>query len=101
MHALHIGARPEALPCRVEEYGRVMRAVEELLKEGSGGCICELFASLSVLSDQSISDELNICPPQISRVSQVRERATVHAVVRELKRMTGQNVYFSRTFESE
>jgi origin recognition complex subunit 1 len=46
MHALHVGARPEALPCRTEEYGRVMRAVEELLEEGSGGCICELFALL-------------------------------------------------------
>ena len=48
MHALHVGARPEALPCRTEEYGRVMRAVVELLEEGSGGCICELFASLPV-----------------------------------------------------
>jgi origin recognition complex subunit 1 len=52
MHALHVGARPEALPCRTEEYGRVMRAVEELLEEGSGGCICELFASLPVLNDE-------------------------------------------------
>jgi origin recognition complex subunit 1 len=52
MHALHVGARPEALPCRTEEYGRVMRAVEELLEEGSGGCICEFFASLFVLSDE-------------------------------------------------
>ena len=43
MHALHVGARPEALPCRTEEYARVMRAVEELLEEGSGGCICALF----------------------------------------------------------
>jgi len=40
MQALHVGARPEALPCRAEEYARVMRAVEELLEEGSGGCIC-------------------------------------------------------------
>jgi hypothetical protein len=50
LHALHVGARPD----RTEEYGRVMRAVEELLEEGSGGCICELFASasLSVLSDE-------------------------------------------------
>ena len=43
MHALHVGARPEALPCRTEEYGRVMRTVEELLEEGSGGCICKSF----------------------------------------------------------
>jgi origin recognition complex subunit 1 len=46
MHALRVGVRPEALPCRAEEYARVMRAVEELLEEGSGGCICK-FVNLS------------------------------------------------------
>ena len=40
MHVLHVAARPGALPCREVEYGRVLRAVEELLEEGSGGCIC-------------------------------------------------------------
>jgi origin recognition complex subunit 1 len=40
MHVLHVAARPEALPCREEEYGRVLRAVDQLLEEGSGGCIC-------------------------------------------------------------
>jgi hypothetical protein len=55
MQALHVGARPEALPCRTEEYGRVMRAVEELLEEGSGGCICELVAPLSVVNDEVIN----------------------------------------------
>ena len=43
MHVLHVAARPGALPCREEEYGRVVRAVEELLEEGSGGCICACF----------------------------------------------------------
>ena len=47
MHALHVGARPEALPCRAEEYARVMQAVEELLEEGSGGCICASFFFLA------------------------------------------------------
>jgi origin recognition complex subunit 1 len=46
MHILHVAARPEALPCRDEEYDRVMRAVEELLEEGSGGCICEYTSEL-------------------------------------------------------
>jgi origin recognition complex subunit 1 len=50
MHALHVGARPEALPCRAEEYARVMRSVEELLEEGSGGCICALFFAPGSLS---------------------------------------------------
>jgi hypothetical protein len=48
-------ARAEALPCRTEEYGRVMRAVEELLEEGSGGCICEFICPLSVVNDEVIN----------------------------------------------
>lgn len=46
MHILHVAARPEALPCRDEEYQRVMRAVEELIDEGSGGCVCVCFSAL-------------------------------------------------------
>lgn len=41
MHVLHVGARPDVLPCREEEYARCLRAVEELLEEGSGGCVCQ------------------------------------------------------------
>lgn len=41
MHVLHVAARPDILPCRGEEYSRVLRTVEELLEEGSGGCVCE------------------------------------------------------------
>jgi origin recognition complex subunit 1 len=46
MHVLHVGARPDVLPCREEEYVRCLRAVEELLEEGSGGCVCK-FSKIS------------------------------------------------------
>lgn len=48
MHVLHVAARPDALPCRDEEYSRVLRAVEELVEEGSGGCVCEYDLSIDV-----------------------------------------------------
>lgn len=41
MRLLHVGARPDALPCREDEYMEVMSAVLSLLEEGSGGCVCE------------------------------------------------------------
>jgi len=40
MHVLHVGSRPDALPCREEEFDKVLRCVGELLEEGSGGCVC-------------------------------------------------------------
>lgn len=41
MHTLHVGERPDALPCRDGEYVAILGAVLELLQETSGGCICE------------------------------------------------------------
>lgn len=41
MHALHVGSRPDSLPCREEEFNKVLRCISELLEEGSGGCVCK------------------------------------------------------------
>lgn len=86
MHALHVGSRPNALPCREEEYARVLKCVGELLEEGSGGCICELvcFVFCYGLQQRTRSD--------ISGVPGTGKTATVHTVIRELKRMAQNNV---------
>ncbi|KAF8519581.1 P-loop containing nucleoside triphosphate hydrolase protein [Gautieria morchelliformis] len=63
MHILHVGARPDALPCREDEYIEVMGAILGLLEEESGGCV------------------------YISGVPGTGKTATVHAVVKELRAM--------------
>lgn len=40
MRVLHVGSRPDVLPCREDEFSRILRSVDALLEEGSGGCIC-------------------------------------------------------------
>lgn len=45
LHMLHVGSRPDALPCREEQYADVLKDVSDLLEEGSGGCVCELSSS--------------------------------------------------------
>ncbi|GLB40727.1 putative P-loop containing nucleoside triphosphate hydrolase protein [Lyophyllum shimeji] len=67
MHVLHVGSRPDALPCREEEFERVLHSVGELLEEGSGGCV------------------------YISGVPGTGKTATVHAVVKQLKQMARNN----------
>ena len=87
MHVLHVASRPDALPCREEEYGRVLRSTEELLDEGSGGCVCTWCSVCFMYS-------LLTRGPDISGVPGTGKTATVHAVVRELKRMAEQDVSY-------
>ncbi|KAF9454534.1 P-loop containing nucleoside triphosphate hydrolase protein [Macrolepiota fuliginosa MF-IS2] len=67
MHMLHVGNRPDSLPCRDAEFENVLRCVGELLEDGSGGCV------------------------YISGVPGTGKTATVHSVVTELKRMAENN----------
>lgn len=73
MHVLHVGARPDVLPCREEEYARCLRAVEELLEEGSGGCVCE-FLRIFLCIHNGYSCILINHIIQISRAYLVQER---------------------------
>ncbi|KAG8687295.1 Origin recognition complex, subunit 1, partial [Ceratobasidium sp. 394] len=67
MYALHVGARPGALPCRDNELLRVLGDVADLVTSGVGGCV------------------------YISGLPGTGKTATVHAVVRELKGMAMRN----------
>ena len=40
LRLLHVGATPESLPCREEEYVDVLNKVEEGVEGGGGGCLC-------------------------------------------------------------
>ncbi|OCF39968.1 origin recognition complex subunit 1 [Kwoniella heveanensis CBS 569] len=62
LRLLHVGATPESLPCREEEFVDVLSKVEEGVESGGGGCL------------------------YIAGVPGTGKTATVHAVVKELKR---------------
>jgi len=83
-HTLHVGERPDALPCRDGEYVAILEAVLELLQETSGGCICEHNAWNSWQKAQLFID--------ISGVPGTGKTATVHTIIRELKSMAENSV---------
>lgn len=41
LRLLHVGATPESLPCREDEFVDVLSRVEEGVESGGGGCLCE------------------------------------------------------------
>lgn len=41
LRLLHVGATPESLPCREDEFIDVLSRVEEGVETGGGGCLCE------------------------------------------------------------
>ncbi|WVW85627.1 hypothetical protein I302_107665 [Kwoniella bestiolae CBS 10118] len=62
LRLLHVGSTPESLPCREEEFLDVLGKVEDGVESGGGGCL------------------------YIAGVPGTGKTATVHAVVKELKR---------------
>jgi hypothetical protein len=41
LHLLHVGATPDTLPCREDEFVDVLMRVEEGVEGGGGGCLCK------------------------------------------------------------
>ncbi|CCA66668.1 related to origin recognition protein Orc1p [Serendipita indica DSM 11827] len=67
MYTLHVGERPDTLPCRDDEYVNIFENVLGLLQEASGGCI------------------------YISGTPGTGKTATIHTIIRELKIMASNN----------
>ena len=84
MYTLHVGERPDTLPCRDEEYVNIFENVLGLLQETSGGCICKFS---SVAPGHPLTRR-----PDISGVPGTGKTATIHTIIRELKTMATNNV---------
>ena len=67
MQVLHVGARPEVLPCRENEFMHILRSVEGLLEEGSGGCVCMFFLSFLPHDEHLISTRRRLIAQQMFR----------------------------------
>ena len=82
LHLLHVGATPESLPCREEEYADVLVKIEGVIEGGGGGCICQ---SRPVSRATRAPADPHSFFTDISGQPGTGKTATVHAVVRELK----------------
>jgi origin recognition complex subunit 1 len=52
LRLLHVGATPDSLPCREEEFVDVLSRVEEGVEGGGGGCLCKFTFPSPVINDQ-------------------------------------------------
>lgn len=71
LRLLHVGATPDSLPCREEEFVDVLSRVEEGVEGGGGGCLCgSVFLADRRLADWQISLEFQgQARPQLSTLS--------------------------------
>lgn len=79
LRMLHVGATPESLPCREEEFVDVLSKVEEGVESGGGGCLCRSKRCETVAKSLTLHSD-------IAGVPGTGKTATVHAAVKELKR---------------
>ena len=59
---LHVGATPETLPCREEEFVDVLSKVEEGVESGGGGCLCEWSNAIALIAVGTDSGRYRWCP---------------------------------------
>jgi origin recognition complex subunit 1 len=100
LRLLHVGATPESLPCREDEFVDVLSRVEDGVESGGGGCLCKwlvieaccrearlhLAGALVAGSSLARGSLRSLLTTDIAGVPGTGKTATVHAVVKELKR---------------
>jgi origin recognition complex subunit 1 len=66
LRLLHVGATPESLPCREEEFVDVLSRVEEGVETGGGGCLCMFTVDCS-LESQNAGAYFQISPVSLEQ----------------------------------
>ena len=62
LRLLHVGATPESLPCREEEFIDVLSKVEEGVETGGGGCLCTFFRVCETSWQKKLKRRYRGCP---------------------------------------